>query len=431
MLSKSIFFIILLLLASLITLSAAAQNVPASTDTLKMTIEEAEKQFLEKNLLLLAEKYNIDASRAMMEQARLWNNPTLSLEQNVYNQHTGEVAPMGARGQNIVQIEQLLTVAGKRNKRIKLEQINTEIAEHNFNDLMRTLRYELRSNFYDIYFLQQSLQMYDHQIISLQRTVQVYQMQQQRGNIPLKEVVRLKAFLFMLGNERKELKNEILERQAVMHTLLGYTAGTYIQPQADKQQIDKANVREFTIPQLSEIALQHRSDLKLYAANVRRANQNLALERANAVPDMRIGGVYDRAGSYINNYYGITLAMDLPVFNRNQGNIKAARFGLEKSRTQQDNLQLSVNNELSKVYQQALEADNLYKNFDSQFTADFNRMIEGMTRSYEKRNITLIEFIDFSESYRASIVQMNQLQTDRINALEQLNFYTGKNLFNY
>ncbi len=37
----------------------------------------------------------------------------------------------------------------------------------------------------------------------------------------------------------------------------------------------------------------------------------------------------------------------------------------------------------------------------------------------------MLEFIDFYESYENSVVQMNRLQNDRINAFENLNFVTG------
>ncbi|MDO1447644.1 hypothetical protein Q0590_15345 [Rhodocytophaga aerolata] len=54
-----------------------------------------------------------------------------------------------------------------------------------------------------------------------------------------------------------------------------------------------------------------------------------------------------------------------------------------------------------------------------------------MTRSYERKNITLLEFIDFFESYKENVLHLHQLQTDRIHSLEELSLATGKNLFSY
>src|ERR1700712_2221299 len=54
-------------------------------DTLRLTLPETEKQFLEKNLQLLAERFNIDAAKAQVMQAKLYNNPNFSYTANIYN----------------------------------------------------------------------------------------------------------------------------------------------------------------------------------------------------------------------------------------------------------------------------------------------------------------------------------------------------------
>jgi len=62
------------------SLSAMAQ----SADTLSVSLQDAEKQFLQKNLMLLSAQYNVDANKALIEQAKLWDNPILVTDQNVY-----------------------------------------------------------------------------------------------------------------------------------------------------------------------------------------------------------------------------------------------------------------------------------------------------------------------------------------------------------
>jgi cobalt-zinc-cadmium efflux system outer membrane protein len=42
-----------------------------SRDTLRLNIDEAEQQFVKNNLTLLAQKYNIEASKAAIIQAKL------------------------------------------------------------------------------------------------------------------------------------------------------------------------------------------------------------------------------------------------------------------------------------------------------------------------------------------------------------------------
>src|SRR5690554_8105941 len=50
-------------------------------ETLTISREEAEAMFLQNNLLLVAEKLNIESQRAEVIQARLWPNPEFSVSE--------------------------------------------------------------------------------------------------------------------------------------------------------------------------------------------------------------------------------------------------------------------------------------------------------------------------------------------------------------
>ena len=56
--------------------SAKSQSV----DTLQFSLQQAEKQFIDSNFLLLAAHYNIDAQKALIEQAKVWQNPTINTD---------------------------------------------------------------------------------------------------------------------------------------------------------------------------------------------------------------------------------------------------------------------------------------------------------------------------------------------------------------
>ena len=78
---------LIILLTVVLIISCA---VRAQTDTVKLSLPEAEKIFLQKNLSLLAAKYNIDANQALVQQAKLWDNPVLSTDQNIYDGKKGD-----------------------------------------------------------------------------------------------------------------------------------------------------------------------------------------------------------------------------------------------------------------------------------------------------------------------------------------------------
>ena len=413
--------------STLIGLFLVVAYLPSFTqDTLKITLQETETLFLKNNAILLAQKYNIEATKAQIIQAKLWDNPTFSGEQQLYNQQTEVPIPLGNMGQRAFQIQQLFLLANKRNKRINIEKINVEASEYAYYDLMRTLSVDLRTNFYDVYFLGKSLKMFEEEINTLRQLVGAYQDQYTKGNIPLKEVIRLQSFLFTLEKEQSEYKRQVIDRQAVLKTLVNEKSNIFIDPKIDKALIDSLQIGSFSSDKLINTALENRYDLKIQEAGIRLEQANLSLQKALSTPDIRIGYSYDRNGSYIPHYHAITLSIDLPILNKNQGNIKTAEQRIEASRKYFEQGQNSLQHEIVRAYANLQENDRLFKSFDSQFIGNFNILIEGVISSYQKRNISLLEFVDFFESYKNSVLQMNSLQNDRMRSVEELNFVVGK-----
>jgi len=91
-----------------------------SADSLTITLPQAENLFLQKNLALLSQQYNIDINRALAQQARYWDNPVLLTDQNLYDgkffRH--EKVNNQPYGQVYLQLQQVIKTAGKRNKLI-------------------------------------------------------------------------------------------------------------------------------------------------------------------------------------------------------------------------------------------------------------------------------------------------------------------------
>ena len=404
---------------------------PAPTDTLRLTLVEAEQRFLNTNFELLAQKFNITAAQAQEVQARLFDNPEISIERNVYNPYNHRFFETNEdRKQWVATYEQLILLGGKRRKNVELQRLSTEIEGHNFNDLVRTLQYELRRNFVKLYYDQQTLAVYQRQREALQRTLTIYQAQLNQGNVALKEVVRLKSALFSLESERKELVNDISEYQATLNLLLGSRPPRTIRPVLTA---NPAALRLTALPlaQALEVARESRPDLRAAEAINRQEQQNLRVQKALVVPDLRVGGLYDYNGAVGKNYTGLTVGMPLPLFNRNQGNIKTAEAQIRASEQNLNQQATAVETEVAEAYAQAAEAERLAASFPTEYFADFNQLLEGVLTSYQRRTIGTLEFLDFLESYKDNMVQLNDARADQFNAFENLNQRLGKRVFTW
>jgi cobalt-zinc-cadmium efflux system outer membrane protein len=410
-------------------LNVDAQLVPPTReDTLHLYVQDAENQFLQKNFLLLASKYQVSMADAAIIQAKLYPNPNFSIEQGVYNQDTKKWFDLSSTGETALALQQIIILAGKRNKQIDIAKINSQISLYQFYDLIRTLRYELRSSFYGLYFLREAIGVYDKEIESLKTLIDVYTSQYNKGNIAFKDLARLQALQFSLQNERLDLVKQTNEKQSNLALLTGDTLLRPVSPVMNSG-FNEIDVHRLSYVELVDSAFENRYDLRTAHSQVLLSQSNLAFQKALRTPDLLLGANYDKAGNYVRNYNALSVAIDLPFWNRNQGNIKAAQFQMEASKQLQLQAELEVKNEINTGYKQLLETDRLYKTASLEFTSDYEKLLDGITKGYQNHTISLLEFIDYYETYKNSKLELNHLQNNRLDALENLNLATGTTIF--
>lgn len=193
--------------------------------------------------------------------------------------------------------------------------------------------------------------------------------------------------------------------------------------------MNRYQLNDYNAPALGQLALQNRGDVKVTESLTRQAELNYNLQKSLATPNLRIGATYDQSGSYVNNYTGLTLAADLPFFNKNQGNIKVARSLIDYQKGLQNQKVNVVTNEVAAAFQKVQYVENMVQSIDSKFSEQFEQLNKGVVENFQKRNLSLLEFIDLIETYSESIKELNRLKADRVGAYEELNFTVGQELF--
>ncbi|RHR52583.1 TolC family protein [Parabacteroides sp. AF17-28] len=399
-------------------------TVAAQDNTVKLSLEEAVGRFTTCNLSLIAERYNIDMAEAEVIQAKLFDNPVISLEQNIYNRNNGKYFDVGREGEAVVEIEQLIYIAGQRNKRVRLEKINKEMAVYQFEEVLRTLRGELKSKFIDLYYTQKSVSVYDREIGYLSTLLNVYKEQSAKGNVSLLEKSRVQALLLSLQQERNDLSNELVTLQGDLRLLLGLKSSELLEPLFDESVLEHIDLDKLPFAELSA-RLSVRPDQKLAEAGIRASEADVRLQKSLAFPEVSLKGAYDRAGNFCNNYFAIGLSVSVPIFNRNQGNIKSARLSVLQNNSRAELVRRQADNELFACYTKLEKALQLYRSSDYELERDFNRIIEGVNTGFQKRNISLLEFIDYYQAYKETCLQLYNIKKNVLQAVEDLNTVVG------
>jgi cobalt-zinc-cadmium efflux system outer membrane protein len=394
----------------------------------ELTIKECEALFQKNNLSLLAGQFNIDAAKANIIQARIWQQPVLSAEFNAINPENKTFFDVGKSGQKALAIQQLLYLGGKKKNEVELARRNAAIATLQFEDILRKLQLEIRSNFYSIYFNQVKIESIRKQIDNLDTLLNEYTIQANKGNVALKEVVRLQYLSLSFKSELVNIQKTILDNQENLKLLIAENSN--IIAKAGEEEIkNKLNHQVlYSESQLTAIAMQKNPAFKIAERREEYYEFNVKFQKSLAVPDLIAGASYDQRGGAFRNQVNMTVGIPLPLWNINKGNIRnatsqAAIAGVEKDQSILS-LTASISNTLQSFNFQQKEYNQTLYNFQN-----FENVYTGILQNFQKRNISLIEFADFMESYNQSILFLNETKKQIIITGENLNYLTNEQVF--
>lgn len=393
-----------------------------------VTLQDCESQFLEKNLFLLASQYNIKAAAAVTIQAHIWNNPTITASLNAYNPERNQYFDIGKEGEKAFGIEQLFYLGGKKRNEVKLAQINEKVAEFEFNDLLRTLKLQLRKSFYTVYYNTKSLETTDKQLVHIEDLIKSYTIQTQKGNVPLSDLVRLQSLYLNFKKERMEVVTDNIDEQASLKLLLN-ELNTVI-PKVSDTDFDKY-IKDIPLDlkAFEALAMANRPDYLAKQKSIEANEVNIKWQKSLSVPDITVGANYDQRSGAFNKEANLSLGIPLPLWNVNKGNIKYAQFILEQSKVDKQNFELQMQTEITSSWIKWDESRKNYGIVNPTFNADFDAVYNGILNNFQKRNISLLEFTDFMESYNQVTIQINELKKRVVLSGEELNSTINKDLF--
>ncbi len=411
---------IIFLFLSLFSLNCFSQKL--------LTLKEAEEQLQKNNLQLIAEQYNISASQAAVIQAEIWEQPYLSAEFNAINPQDNRFLDVGGRGQKGLAIQQLIYLGGKKKNEINFAKSNVAIAELEFEQLLRNLKYQLNQIFYSVYFDQQKVKSLDAQISILDTLVNNYSIQANKGNIPLREVVRLQSLVLNLKNEKNNQLKDIIESQQNLSLLTGISE-TIAPIVNEPDLIQSFQAKLISKETILTTALESNIDFLASIKQTESQEQYLKWQKSLATPDITTGLSYDQRGGAFQNQVNFTVGIPLPLWNRNKGNIKIAEAQLQQSNLNKDYKKLELQTKVETYWQLWQQQVNQYQNIDKSTTSNLEEVYRGMLLNFQKRNITMLEFTDFMESYNQSLIQINDIKKTLILSGINLNFITNKEIF--
>lgn len=393
-----------------------------------ITLKECDDALQKNNLLAIAGQYNITASKAAVIQARIWEQPFISAEINALNPDANRTFDIGQNGQKALAIQQLIYLGGKKRNEIKVAKSNAQLAELQFEQLISNLKFELRQSFYSVYFDQKKIASIESQKDQIETLLKSYEIQADKGNIPLKDVVRLQSLLLNLKNDKIAVQKDVTFQKQNLALLTGIAEP--INPIADETKI----IDDYTIPKYSEeellkLAKEKNPEYLISLKQVETQEATVKLQKSLSIPDVTTGFSYDQNGGAFHNQVNFTLGIPLPLWNKNKGNIKIAQAQLGEIKANSDYKTLELQEQIRSSFALWKEQKLQYSSLSKSLNQNLDAVYQGVLQNFLKRNISLFEFTDFMESYNQSTLQLNEMRKQFILSSEELNHIVNTTIF--
>lgn len=409
--------------------SFAFISVPAQQITL--SCEQVETMFLKQNLELIAEQMNVSIADAAIAEAKVWDNPELSIGDINFWKRRGIDEDGGTvvyPKQFSVELSQLISLSARRAKLANVEKISKEITIKQFEVLLRSLKMELHTSVAEIAYLQNILRVIEKQQKLLEKVTAEYRVQCEAGNVTKNEFLRLQTALFALNGEINDIRVEYNALQKAMKSLLALEPSAVVIIVEEKA--DFPSPRSLNPTVLIETAFTSRPDLATTMLQSEYHRKDIIYQKSLMVPDISLGVKYDRSGGVWDNFFGVGVGVQLPIFNRNKGAIKMARIRFRQNEILVSQERNRIQNEIVECFENYkatysfLEKDGMTDSIQS----ELDKMLDVYAKNLLTKNISVVEYMDFMDSYRSVKETLLRNQKDLKLQFEQLQFSIGQNI---
>ncbi|MCS3902881.1 cobalt-zinc-cadmium efflux system outer membrane protein [Methylohalomonas lacus] len=353
----------LLLLASMPVTAAGPLRM---ADALARALTESPK--------LETYSYSIRAAEAERLQAGLLPNPELGLQLENFA-GTGEIS--GVRGmETTLMLSQLLELGGKREKRELTAARNVGLIEADYDISRLDVLAEVARRFIHV--------ARDQRLLKVAK--EAVDLAESNRSSVAERVEAARAMQAELSRADIELARARLRLEHREHELLAAKRRLAASWGSDSVDFARVEADLFRLPATRDLdsllsELRDSPDLARFLSERRLREAELELAKAGAVPDARIGAGIRRLESIDEQALMLNFSMELPVFDRNQGNIRAARKRLGQVAVDETTTYIEAQSLLFTTYQELrharTEADTLREDVIPQSRRAMNSFEDG------------------------------------------------------
>jgi outer membrane protein, heavy metal efflux system len=397
------YYIIALMLCFAITIIYANESI---------TLNEILQRVQGNNLELKSMQKQFDAAKAEIDQAGLLTNPELEVELGNFGKD--EIG---------IGIGQSFDLGGKKKSRIEIAKIEDEKLELEFEIKKFELEIETIRRVLPLFSVNTKLALLDLIIAIEKSTLETIQKRVEAGTTMQIDAMRVEIELEELYLEKRVAEREVIQLKENLPSLWADSTVNFSSVSG------KIN-SEIIIPSIEvyqKNLLEHpKIKMMEYDRKLSRAELNEA--KTNAVPDLKIGVGFSCSMETKENTLGLSVSVDLPIFNRNQGEIKSREHSIDAFEFEADNTVLNKKAELGELYTEVSTINEELNTIQTKILPKAETVFQTLLEYYQRGSISLLDVIEAQTEllgYKTRVIEYHLIRVELLTDLYEL---TGLNV---
>jgi len=397
----------------------AAARAPA----VRITLEQAIQFALQHNHALQAARSTIVQNQAQEITANLRPNPTLSWDSQflpLFNLSQFNLTYLNNSAQFDLGLGYTIERGKKRQHRLQAAQDQTAMTRSQVADNQRTLTFNVAQQFVAVLLAQSMIELAQQNLASFQQTVDLSDVQARAGAISEGDAIKIKLQLLQFQTDVSSAKLAKVQALAALRQFVGFES---VPDDYDVDGTLDYQAVHGDLETLKMLAVNSRPDLLAARQGITAARSQESLALANGKRDLDVSFNYSHVADI--NSGAFFFNMQIPVFDRNQGEIARTRAAI----TQSQELAAAANEQVMSDVVDAFEGvhtnDQIVLLYRSGYLDQTTQSRDISQYAYQRGAASLLDFLDAERSYRANQLAYRQALANYMVTLEQLRQAVG------
>jgi len=380
--------------AALFEAAPGKGKVDLGEPTGELSLRRALSLALAKSPELASFAWGVREAEAEQLQASVPPNPELETE---FENFGGSRELRGTRSlETTVVLSQLIELGGKRAKRIKLAQADSKLAGWEYETKRLGVLTDVTQRFISALAMQKKLELADEDLKLALAGLDAVNKEMAAGKATLVEKSKASVEVATGKIRAARIRRALTSARHELAAAWGSTRPKFTRLLGDLGEIT-------AIPPVEKLTahLSRNPQLASWTAELQKRQAALELARAGAIPDVTAGLGYKHTRETEENDHALVagVSIPLPLFDRNQGEIRKARYSLLRARAQRRAVEVGLHTGFEKAYQALASAHSEALALRDEVMPAARSSYEASGKSFEQGKSGYLDLLDAQRTF--------------------------------